>query len=275
MSQTQAETKYVTFLSRRINASFKNSMLPWLVSAYTHPVTMEKVYFKEIPLYRADGELHIVNGVQKLYGKDLDFMTNPTASLRLHEVVHKDVIAAIRDYSECVSTKKSPGVPMVESGRLLEVEEEVWAAKEEAQVQEEFDAADIVSALRAVLTKKSETKPEELYLINQAAALLDIGTKQSEINQVIQINEISKVEPSKVLDLFEPYKRSLAAPKLKQELKNDALIRLAIEHGAITFSNNLFFVGNIELGDNPGRIPEFYTQHLGLIKKKLDEQRNI
>lgn len=231
----------VIFFNGRINRVPQ----PWFATGVTDQYGTT-YRFKEIPLNKPTLD---TNGdfvpdtynsggkeVTKTWGKHLDLTS--ARQIRLHPIVHANVIEKLRMMRDCVTSKKPPGYPKVKQGILIEHEPDVKEQEELGDILLEAKADELFLAL-----KKAQEKGEPVWYY--ITALLNI-TRGSEASKIIRLRQFSKESPQKLLKYF----AEEGSTELLQEYVNEAIVKIALDAGKIKLSNAMYYLGNHEIGSN-------------------------
>ena len=272
--EAPVQEEWVTFFNGKVS---RNRPAPWFTASFRDQYG-RVVKFKELPLHKvkvdaknkpiSDGkggfetEVDLTTTtdgktIAKTWDQNLDF-TGGRRSLRLHKVVHEEVIQAIRDMNTCVSSKKTEGLKEVKIGRILEHEPEVKLEKDFTSAMNEIEAMGLVGKL---IEKVNE--PIFYYL----TATLGL-VRGSDADKVMNITKVAKATPDKFIAFFDKSAKELT---LKKELIEPAIITLALGYGVITSQNGLYMLNDMKLGTDKGRIHIDYNKEMGLIKAALDK----
>lgn len=265
LEETVEQSDYVVFFNGKVN---RDRPSPWWMSSCRDQYG-QVVRFKEIPVYKiAKGKNGEMVGVEdtftgtdgrtitKTWDQKLDF-TSGRRSLKLHKIIHKDVIQTIRDLRKCVSSQKSEGLPERTTGEIIEFEPQVKKKKAFELNMKEVRAMSIVGKL-------SEIVEEPVFLYVCAT----IGTlRGSEWDKMLAITEYAKRKPDEFIDLFKEGTEQL---EIKNKYIDEAIINIALGYGVIKNSNGVYNLNDMQLGTNAKRIHIDYHDNMGVIKAELD-----
>lgn len=257
---------FVTFYNGKSHQQL--GRLPWRHQSYKNPISRKQVVFKNLPLCEeelGDEGKPVVsefNGEQVLWGECLDFLASPSKQLILHRNVHYYVIQAIRDWGDCVSTKKSKGIPKRTNGRLIEYEPEVLSAKKKEEVDTKLAVMKAITALNVQKDTMLKGQIASLLGLNSMAKSSDLMRSliaTSEMDAKLFLSVISYDEEGKVV--------------LSAEDKNKAIVITAIQAGVISNNGGSYFVDGVDLGTKRDRIHIDHANRLALIQQSLEDKQ--
>jgi hypothetical protein len=260
----------------------RHNPIPWKQSSYrnAHGIIVD---FKKLPLkvVGKGGQLEDMtrpdrdanNGVSIVtYDEILDFSRSRT--LQLDNVIHAEVIQAIRDWDRCVSASKSEGERTIDSGMLIEHEPDIYVDREYDNTEELLNVNDAISKMRLpsyeglfyilcayfdIVPSGTAKYPKKEMFNNFSSSFGKVGVASKLLNVIEDPDKDSGV----YLDVV-----------MKPEFYKEAIVKLAFGHGIITEQNGTFMMGSIDLGTDLGKIhitnPEKLARLTSELQSKVD-----
>jgi len=259
------EIKYVTFYNGKSHQRL--GRIPWKQQSYLNPKSKRRVDFSKLPLCEEelDEEGNPIkmkfDGKQVFWGECLDFLANPSKQLVLHPITHHFVIQAIRDWSDCVSTKKSEGMPGRTNGRLIEYEPEVLSAKRREEVNTKLAVMKAITALN---------NQNDLTLLRQIGVLLNLNSKDLRDDLWRSLMVTSELDGKGFLEVIEYDEEGKVV--LANDSKNKAIVLMAVQWGAISNNGGHYFVDGVDLGTKLDKIHVDHATRLALIQQALEDK---